>query len=225
MATHIWLPLVIAAIVFILQVAIPVMRADSGKIKYSFLKHVLPLCISMLLIILCIFELPNWSSALLNKYGDEGTGVITRIEQTNNMYNKQYIQRYTVIIKDEAGKTIETYFNSSDFNVYPSENIVSYPGVGEQFALKYLPSDPKLFVILANSKSAYTKRIYCQAAFEALIEARIKFEADSSNSTYRNVYIRAVQDVLNNACYENSPSGERLIERDKKIIEKLIGGN
>gem|GEM_PF-2606329 len=226
LATHMWLPYISAAIIFILQILIPILKADRRRAQhkdpnYKVVKNILALMISMPLIMLAIFKLPDWSNSLVYRYGHSGTGVITRSQETSNMYNEQYVQRYFALIKDDQGKISETQFESWDFNVYPSDNEVSYPHAGEEFAVRYLPSDPSIFVILSNEKSPFTQRTGCLSAFEKVNEAKIKFQMDSLNTAFRKEYIHSIEAVLKMDCYQKEHFKAILIASDKKLLDDL----
>lgn len=226
MATHIWLPIVLAMVLFILQILIPILKADRRRAQnkdpqYKAIKNLVSLTVSMMVLMLGIFNLSDWSSQLIYRYGQPGTGVITRSEQTSNMYNERYVQRYFALIKSKQGAITETQFESWDFNLYPSDNRVSYPNTGEEFAVRYLPSNPSIFVIVTNEKSPFTQRIGCQTAFEKVNETKIKFQMDSLNTKFRDDYITSIEIVLKMYCYQREPTKDILIELDRKRIQQL----
>ena len=88
------------------------------------------------------------TAPLIYHFGEPGQAVIVDSEETNNMMNEQWVERYFVKLQKADGTQIDTQFDSSDFNVYPRRNRVRYPSQGEPFAVHYLPKRPQSFVIL-----------------------------------------------------------------------------
>ena len=90
----------------------------------------------------------SFTAPLIYHFGEPGQAVIVDSEETNNMMNEQWVERYFVKLQKADGTQIDTQFDSSDFNVYPRRNRVRYPSQGEPFAVHYLPKRPQSFVIL-----------------------------------------------------------------------------
>lgn len=139
---------------------------------------------------------------LINAIGEKGTAVTVSIRQTNNQYNDYWIMEYSVIIETKEKEKIETTFEDADFNLYPepAQGYV-YPVVGEKFSVKYLSSNPKAFVIITDDESPYSKRIKCDFLKTKYNEAYQKFKFDSTNSKYREQYIKTQKELEANGCF------------------------
>jgi hypothetical protein len=139
---------------------------------------------------------------LINGIGEKGTAVTVSIRQTNSQYNDYWIMEYTIIIETKEKEKIETTFEDADFNLYPEPaQGYAYPVVGEKFSVKYLSSNPKAFVIITDDDSPYSKRIKCDYLKTKFNEAYRKFKFDSTNSKYREQYIKTQNELDENGCF------------------------
>ena len=119
-----------------------------------------PLIVALVALLICIpFGTPalfffgsRLTAPLIYHYGTPAQAVIVSSRQTGNIYNNRPVQRYTVMLQKTDGERIETQFNSSDFNIYPSRDEVRYPAVGQPFEVRYLANQPRAFVILLEGK-------------------------------------------------------------------------
>src|SRR5688500_9024934 len=57
---------------------------------------------------------------LIDAIGNKTDAKVVNVEGTNNRLNNNRVMRHHVIFKTAEGKNIETYFETWDFNVYPS---------------------------------------------------------------------------------------------------------
>lgn len=94
------------------------------------------------------------TAPLVYHYGTPGQAVIVSSRDTGNIYNDRPVRRYTVMLQKADGERMETHFDSSDFNVYPSRREVRYPAVGQPFRVRYLAGQPEAFVILPDDAGA-----------------------------------------------------------------------
>lgn len=106
-----------------------------------------------------LFSGPNVSASLIYQFGLTGQAVVIAKEATGNIYNNRPVARYTVKLQQADGQKVETHFDSSDFNIYPSRNSVRYPSVGQSFDVRYLEKRPQSFVILLEGDSPYAQSL------------------------------------------------------------------
>jgi hypothetical protein len=125
---------------------------------------------------------------------------LVKREKTNNLHNEEPVIRYDVVYKTADGKNVETYFESWDFNIYPSANTVRYPGVGETFRIAYLPSYPKAFLILTDDASEYSDAKECGILLAEIETARLKADFDPDNTEYRTAVETAVKHARSKNC-------------------------
>jgi hypothetical protein len=120
-----------------------------------------PLAVALFALLICIpFGTPalfffgsRLTAPLIYRYGSPAQAVIVSSKETGNIYNNRPVQRYTVILQKADGERVETQFDSSDFNIYPSRGEVRYPAVGQPFQVRYLADQPRSFVLLTEGGS------------------------------------------------------------------------
>ena len=183
------------------------------SIKFSPVKNNKPLRISLrilsVIILLYGFLVNLFFGTLLvgnlvYSAGETGSAVTVSIKQTNNQYNNHWVNEHTIILETNDGGKYETTFEDSDFNIFPEpKNGYVYPAVGEKFSVKYLKNNPKAFVIISDDDSPYAKKIRCSNLREVYDEAKQKLKYDSLNSGYREKYIKARDEYINNGCGNN----------------------
>jgi hypothetical protein len=164
----------------------------------------------LLVVILCLYGFANMFFGtllvgnLVYSAGETGSAVTVSTKQTNNQYNNHWIYEHTIILETKDGIKYETTFEDSDFNIFPEpENGYVYPAVGEKFSVKYLKNSPKAFVIISDDDSPYAKKIRCSNLREVYDEAKQKLKYDSLNSGYKEKYIKARDEYINNGCGNN----------------------
>jgi len=139
---------------------------------------------------------------LINSIGEKGTAVTVSIRQTNNQYNDYWIMEYSVIIETKEKDKFETTFEDADFNLYPKPSQgYYYPVVGEKFSVRYLSSNPKAFVIITDDDSPYAKRLKCDYIKNQYNEAFQKYKFDSTNTKYKEQYIKYQEELKENGCF------------------------
>ncbi len=136
---------------------------------------------------------PHLNGAMLHDHGIDAAAVITSSEETGVEYNDQRVQRHHVAMRPPGGEAIEGAFDDMDFNVYPSGNSVSYPMQGEPFTVRFLPGAPDNFVIVADDRSPYARRVTCDEPLEKLGDAARKLDFEPGSAAFRAAYDRALQ--------------------------------
>ncbi|MFZ1699411.1 MAG: hypothetical protein WBO10_08675 [Pyrinomonadaceae bacterium] len=152
---------------------------------------------------------------LINKYGEKAEAKVISRERTKNLHNEEPVERYNVIYRTAAGENIETYFESWDFNIYPSANSVRYPGPGQIFPVAYLPRFPKTFIILTEEQSEYKATVECSDILSKIAEKKNKFEFDPKNLKYMSEYMNALSEGIEKKC------GDHLFDELRRIGETV----
>jgi hypothetical protein len=137
---------------------------------------------------------------LINAIGQKADAKVTKVEATSSLMNEQRVMRHYVIYKTADGKNIETYFETWDFNVYPSANSVTYPAQGQSFRVAYLPSFPTAFIILTEEDSDYSRGKECGKLIAELSEAKAKADFDHTDKNYQKAVEEAAKKVLAAKC-------------------------
>jgi hypothetical protein len=145
---------------------------------------------------------PDLSASTIYKLGETGSAQITGTFETSTQYNNHDVVGYNVLIKTAGGKIVETSFEDDDFNLYPAPDGYVYPQPGDQFNVRYLPTFPQDFVIVADDDSPWALRRKCDGLRETLLEAKRKFDFDNAGPTYRAPYIAAIQAFVDSKCYD-----------------------
>ena len=87
------------------------------------------------------------TNPLINYVGIESTGKVISQVKTSTLRNYQRVFKMNVAYLREDGGVQESSFRTDEFNYYPASNPSTYPRVGQEFKLKYLPYIPRYFVI------------------------------------------------------------------------------
>ncbi len=148
---------------------------------------------------------------LIANHGKRAVAKVVNKEPTNNLHNRRPVERYNIIYRTETGETIETYFDSRDFNIYPSANSVRYPQPGQSFQIAYLPSFPDTFLILTDEKSEYAASEACAAILKDIEQKRNRYEFDKKDIKFLGDYMSALGEGIQNEC------GEQLMEELRSI--------
>ncbi|KFF73204.1 hypothetical protein HX13_22140 [Chryseobacterium sp. P1-3] len=157
--------------------------------KAWFLAPIIPLAI------LNGFGGQSLNAWFLNKYGVKSTAIITSDIETNSTLNDMYIHDYEAIVKELNGKYSPTFFSTTTAAIYPIENAIRIPGVGESFPVKFIPGYEKNIVILYN-ESEEGKRALQYSMLAPVNTAKIKYEADRTNKEFVQEYIEALEQYL-----------------------------
>ncbi|WP_228460483.1 hypothetical protein [Chryseobacterium gallinarum] len=153
----------------------------------------------------------------LNKYGVKSTAIITSDVETNSTLNDMYIHDYEAIVKELNGKYSPTFFSTTTAAIYPIENAIRIPGVGESFPVKFIPGYEKNIVILYN-ESEEGKRALQYSMLAPVNTAKIKYEADRTNKEFVQEYIGALEQYLK---YYDDENYQAQLKELKQQLKKL----
>ncbi|MCT2560702.1 hypothetical protein [Chryseobacterium herbae] len=131
----------------------------------------------------------------LNKYGVESTAIITSDVETNSTLNEMYIHDYEAIVKKQDRKYASTFFSTTSATIYPIENAIRIPQMGQHFPVKYIPGYEKNIVILYYQSEEGNKMLKYEK-LAPVESAKIKYEADRTNREFIEEYIAALEDYL-----------------------------
>ncbi|SAI73938.1 Uncharacterised protein [Bordetella ansorpii] len=146
-------PVFIICLVLIVLGIARLMGVQQGSVPLMVLLVLLMICIPFGTPALFMFG-PRWVAPLVYEYGTPGQAVIASSKDTGNVYNNRPVLRYDVTLQKADGQKIQTYFDSSDFNVYPQRDAVTYPAPGQPFPVRYLSSRPRHFVIVMGDDAS-----------------------------------------------------------------------
>ncbi|WP_018610003.1 hypothetical protein [Uliginosibacterium gangwonense] len=127
----------------------------------------------------------NW---LLATSGIAGSATVVSIESTSSMYNDQPVMRHQVMIRpQQGGAVIQTYFDTSDFNItpQPTEGGYVYPQQGSRFNVRYLPDFPRAVVVLSDDDSPYSRSLRCQHSMEVQNKLSNQLAFDPQNGEFK----------------------------------------
>ncbi|KFF20828.1 hypothetical protein [Chryseobacterium sp. JM1] len=153
----------------------------------------------------------------LNKYGIESTAIITSDVETNSTLNDMYIHDYEAIVKKQDGKFTSTFFSTTSATIYPIENAIRIPAMGQNFPVKYIPRYEKNIVILYDQSEEGSNRLKYEK-LAPIESAKIKYEADRTNKEFIEEYIAALEDYLKS--YDREEYKEK-IEELKTELKQL----
>lgn len=160
----------------------------------------------------------NFTNKQIYKYGETGEGVIIERNATGDLYNEEPILQYEVLIKTKTGESLETIFESHDFNLYPdSAGVFDYPANGVAFNVRYLNKKPSAFVIITDDNSKYAKQLQCAEKLKMLNKARSKHDFEPANLDYKKEYGKVIDSYLKSACAENSSVREYYLRQKLKL--------
>ncbi|MGI4832476.1 MAG: hypothetical protein ACRYFK_03345 [Janthinobacterium lividum] len=144
------------------------------------------------------------ASSLVYRAGASGRGEVISSYATSTQANHHDVVGYRVLLRTQAGQTVQTSFEDDDFNVYPPANSARYPGVGTAFTARYLPDYPQDFVIVTNDNSPYAHQLGCDRLLDSLHAARRTHEFDRGNAANKQAYRALIHRVLAQGCYTDS---------------------
>lgn len=113
---------------------------------------------------------------LIHVFGEETVGRVVSVESIPEMYNEQQVYRHDVIFNHENGELIETSFKTSDFNVYPITNSVSYPSSGSNFTLRYMKHIPSEFIIVKDKNEEQLSDLNAE---RSTLQEKLSFDPDN----------------------------------------------
>lgn len=146
----------------------------------------------------------DWNAQYVYNHGTKGTGVIVRVENTNNYINHVQVVNYHCLIKTKEGKTVKSYFENSGAAFYPANELEIPPQIGESFSVKYIPGDEENFIILTNDKnSGYSNKMNCTKLLQEMVSAQAAYNFDKSDDGNKRAYKRLVEKFLKEPCDTN----------------------
>lgn len=173
---HFW----IASIIFVIGLFIYYILIDKTRRRKPKLKFPILLIPSLFITSLLLLFFSHYLTIpLIYHFGEETTGTVVSIDSTASLYNEQPVYKHNVLFKDIDGDLIETSFKTSDFNVYPITNSVSYPGSGHTFILRYMKHLPHEFIIIRNENEHKLNELYKKRS-----ELQNKLEFAPDNDRY-----------------------------------------
>lgn len=170
-----------------------------------------------LLVILNLVGGTYLASYALYHLGASAPAEITNSHGTDTRYNGHFVVSYDVSIKVADGKLFDTSFEDDDFNLWPSGNEATYPGLGDRFNVRYLPTFPDDFLIVTDDASPWTQKLACGPLEQKKYEAEAKYEFGDHGATYRAAYIAAIEALIAGNCYEGN--ADILAEYRREIEE------
>lgn len=174
---RIWPFAVLLFSVFVILIVLRIAsRSKKIDLKAIFIASLIP---TGIVIFLLVFFRNRITVPLIYHYGVESGGRVISSEVTNSVYNDQPVIKYNVIYKDKNGKTIDTSFRTSSFNVYPVKNSVRYPTTGSDFKLRYLEDFPTEFIIITDDKEEELRELYSQVSE---LKERLEFDPEDKTS-------------------------------------------
>lgn len=139
-------------------------------------------------------------SGLIYGMGHFADAKVLNQEGTSSTHNDEPVSLFNVLYRTEKGEMIETYFYSTDFNIYPTANSVDYPEPGETFRVAYLPNFPDTFVILTEAESPYIKNNRCGDLRVELQKAINRREFEPDNEQYAQQLADAAKRFADAGC-------------------------
>lgn len=165
---------------------------------------------SMLALLLPVWGIINliyggdWNREYVYNHGVKGTGVIVRVENTNNYVNRVQVVNYHCLIKTKEGKTVKTYFENSGDAFYPPNELEIPPQIGESFSVKYIEGDEENFIILTNDvKSGFSNKINCTKVLQEMVSAQAEYNFDKTDAGNKHKFKRLVEKFLQAPCDTN----------------------
>ena len=153
------------------------------------------------------------NGAFLNAFGTTGSAVITHSEQTNSQLNDQYIDAYAGVMRTADGRDVKIEFDTMSATLYPWRNAIEIPPTGERFVVKYIPGFERNIAIMRD-ESPYGQRILMRQARAPLDQAKALMEASPDNAAFRQEYIEAVRQFLDQYGDQADADWVRALEAD-----------
>ena len=133
----------------------------------------------------------GWNAQYVYNHGTKGTGVIVRVENTNNYVNQE-------------GKTVKSYFENSGDAFYPANELEMPPQIGESFSVKYMPGDEENFIILTNDpKNGFSNKINCTQLLQEMVSAQAAYNFDKTNTGNKRAFKHLLEKFLKEPCDTN----------------------
>lgn len=166
-----------------------------------------------------IFTAQFLNAWFLNKFGIQGTAVVTQVVETNSTLNDQYISDYDVLVKTADGKDVLSDFSTMTAVIYPIRNNIRLPDAGAQIAVKYIPGYEKNIVILSD-ESSYGRSMLIGEHKQPVEKAAIQYQASPGNEEFKKEYIKALKEFIEEPA--NSPDSVSV--RNYRLLVKTLEG-
>ncbi|WP_339208362.1 hypothetical protein MHH56_11620 [Paenibacillus sp. FSL K6-3182] len=175
-------------------------------------------CLGLLAAILNIFVTHYLNSLFLNAVGTESTAIIVYAEETNSLYNDQYVWKYEAVLKTSEGQDMEVSFTTMSASIYPLRNAILIPPKGEVFVAKYVPGFERNLLIMSD-KSEYGKKWIINKDLKPIIKAEAKLATNSANSKFISQYRQALQEFIEKHRNGPDPALIRQYEQKLEVLE------
>ncbi|MEK3720125.1 hypothetical protein [Paenibacillus sp. FSL H8-0034] len=211
--THypIWSFLIILFLSFAMGILLTIWR---NHYKWFF---ILP-TVGFLAAIFNIFITHYVNSLFLNAVGTEGTAIIVYAEETNSLYNDQYVWEYEVVLKTSDGQDVATNFTTMSASIYPLRNAILIPPKGEAFVAKYVTGFERNILIMSD-KSEYGKKWVINENLKPVIKAEGQLATSPTNPKFISEYRLALQAFLEKHHDEPDSALMRQYEQKLKALE------
>lgn len=145
------------------------------------------------------------SARIIYRQGIESQGVVVSVKNTLTSINDVPIKRYNVIYLLENNKIMESYFLNMGY-MYPIPKSIKYPGLEQEFRLRYLPEHPQYFVVVPDMVLDY--------CLETVLEKRNKTQdylRDNPDDAKMQQQVKALDEL-----YEELDCPERWMKSVKR---------
>ncbi|MBP1994368.1 hypothetical protein [Paenibacillus eucommiae] len=174
---------------------------------------ILPI-LGLLAAIFNIFVTHYVNSLFLNAVGTEGTAIIVYAEETNSLYNDEYVWEYEAVLKTSEGQDVVANFNTMSASIYPLRNAILIPPKGEGFVAKYVPGFERNILIMSD-ESDYGKKWVMNKDLNQVIKAEAKFASSPNNPKFISEYRQALQAFIEK--YRDGPDPALLRQYEQKL--------
>jgi hypothetical protein len=164
-----------------------------------------------------VFVAHIFNALLLEAFGEDGTAVITHMEETSSTLNDQNVWDYDVVMKTADGRDVVAQFDTMSASIYPITNAILIPPEGETFVVRYIPGLPRNFVIMRDH-SPYGVRYVIGEDRAPVEKAAAQFAVSPGNSAFIAEYREALTAFIAKHHADAEPA---LIQRYKDQLDAL----
>ncbi len=164
-----------------------------------------------------IFFTHHLNALFLNAVGTEGTAVVVYAEETNSLYNDQYVWEYEAVLKTSEGQDVVTNFTTMSASIYPLRNAILIPPKGEVFVAKYVPGFEGNILIMSD-KSDYGKKWVLNKDLKPVAKAEAQLATSPTNPAFISEYRLALQAFIEK--HRDGPDPD-LIRQYRQKLEAL----
>ena len=97
-----------------------------------------------------VFTARIWNALFLERFGTDGTAVITQVAPTGSTINHQPVWDYMARLTTADHESMTAEFDTLSATIYPISNMIVIPAPDQPFAIRYIPGFPENFVIMRN---------------------------------------------------------------------------